>query len=230
VELHGPEKIARLPHSFWCFSPHDDEPPPPPDEARLSQHVTFGSLNNPAKITSAAIQLWCEALQAIPNSRLLLLSGATEAPALIARFQNEGIDAARIECVPPMPRPGYLRYYRRIDIVLDPFPYHGHSTSGDALLMGVPVMAFSPLNNATALPVSRAAASLLYPLGLEDSVVTDRAQWPSRVAAFARNTDRRRDLALHLHERMRSSPLMDAAAYTRALEAIYRDALQAWAK
>jgi len=59
---------------------------------------------------------------------------------MLATLRAHAIDPSRIEFVGRRSRPEYLKLYHQLDIVLDTFPYHGHTTSLDALWMGVPVV------------------------------------------------------------------------------------------
>ena len=58
-------------------------------------------------------------------------------------LEREGVAAQRVEFVEPRPRKAYLELYHRLDIALDTFPYNGHTTSLDALWMGVPVVSLA---------------------------------------------------------------------------------------
>jgi predicted O-linked N-acetylglucosamine transferase (SPINDLY family) len=227
--LGGPEKIWRLPMSWWLFQPYDDAVPVSGRPVVRNGFVTFGSLNNPSKSSPEAIRQWAAVLRAVPNSRLVLLaqrssSGGSGLETFVAEeIVKLGVEPGRIELVPLTPRPGYLAYYGKIDVVIDPYPYTGHSTSIDAMWMGVPV-----ISRTGGLPTSRAGASLAWAMGLEgwvggnlDKVVAIAA----RVAADAPGLVK---LSGELRERVRASSLMDARRYTRAVEEGYRAAWREW--
>ena len=76
-----------------------------------------------------------------------------------------GIDPQRVEFFARRPRRDYLALYRLVDVGLDPFPYNGHTTSLDALWMGVPVISL-----AAGQTVSRGGLSQVSNLGLEEFV------------------------------------------------------------
>ncbi|MEI9895290.1 MAG: hypothetical protein WDN28_15715 [Chthoniobacter sp.] len=85
------------------------------------------------------LKLWAKVLGRVPDSRLIILSHAgSHRRRTVEIFEGEEIDSRRIGFVEPCARRDYLDFYHRLDIVLDPFPYHGHTTSLDALWMGVP--------------------------------------------------------------------------------------------
>jgi predicted O-linked N-acetylglucosamine transferase (SPINDLY family) len=129
-------------------------------------HITFGSLNNPAKVTRPTAELWSRVLHAVPNSRLMLLvydfSGENEY--FNELFSSFGIEHSRLIHVRQAPRPQYLELYSQIDIVLDTMPYNGHNTSCDALFMGATVVTLPGITS-----VSRAGLSFLNNIGPRNS-------------------------------------------------------------
>ncbi len=55
------EELVRLPRAF-CYAPADHAPPVSPLPAMSSGRVTFGSLNNLAKLNDQVLDLWCAIL------------------------------------------------------------------------------------------------------------------------------------------------------------------------
>ena len=222
----GPERLVRLPHSFWCYA-GDAEPAVNELPARAREHVTFGSLNNPVKMNDAVVALWSRVLDALPTSRLRLFSGEkspTIDHPLLRRFASEGVDPERIALVPRLLRGEYLRQYHMIDIALDTFPYNGHMTSCDALWMGVPVVS---LRGATS--VGRGGVSLLSNLALPDLLAATPDEFVRIATSLASNLSRLSALRQSLRSRMRESPLCDAGLFTRSVESAYREMWRAWA-
>src|SRR5439155_314873 len=74
TEQFNSETLLRLPHSFWCYPALPDPPPVAPLPAEKNAFVTFGSLNNPCKVSRPAMELWQAVLDAVPGSRLILSS------------------------------------------------------------------------------------------------------------------------------------------------------------
>ncbi len=68
------ERSWRLPETFWCYDPLADEPSPSPLPAQAAGRVTFGCLNNFCKVNAPTVTLWAGALDAVAESRLLLMS------------------------------------------------------------------------------------------------------------------------------------------------------------
>ena len=121
------------------------------------------------------------------------------------------------------PRPEYLKLYQQIDIGLDTLPYNGHTTSLDSYFMGVPVVT---LVGQTV--VGRAGLSQLTNLGLPELI----GRTAGGICADRRGTGRRPGAAGRLRAtlrgRMQASPLMDAPAFARGIEAAYRQMWRQW--
>ena len=108
--------------------------------------------------------LWGQILRRCPESRLLLKARrwATGTRQRVRElFCREGIDPARLELRGHEPEHGgHLAMYNQVDIALDPFPYHGTTTTCEALWMGVPVVTLAGKTH-----VSRVGVSLLTNVG-----------------------------------------------------------------
>jgi protein O-GlcNAc transferase len=221
---HYTERSIRLPDCYWCYSP----PPVPRDELpsseRLADPPTFGCLNNFAKVTDATLELWMELLHRVPDAQLLLYARAEHHRERVRVFcRQAGLPETRMSFVARQPLEDYLCTYRQIDVALDPFPFAGATTTCDALWMGVPVIS---LTGGTA--VSRAGASLLSNVGLERLVAHDKRHYIELAAELIRDKKRLAALRSGLRARLESSPIMDAAAFTRNLEAAYREMWRTW--
>ena len=135
------EKSYRLPHSLGCYDPPSEEPPVGPLPALTNGYVTFGTLNNFCKINHGVLEVWARVLHAVPGSRLLLFAHEGEHRRRTADFlAQQGIASERVLFSGFRPFAEYLALYHQIDLGLDTFPYNGHTTSLDALWMGVPVV------------------------------------------------------------------------------------------
>jgi predicted O-linked N-acetylglucosamine transferase (SPINDLY family) len=147
-----------------------------------------------------------------------MLSGVGNHRQRVAQFlAKEGIEAHRVEFITPCARQQYVGLYRGLDIVLDTFPYNGHTTSLDALWMGVPVVSLVGEQ-----PVSRAGLSQLSNLGLPELVARSEDEYIEIAARLASDLPRLEELRRTLRARMEASVLMDAPRFARDIEAAYR--------
>lgn len=216
----GVETLWRLPQTQWCYRPYDETPEVGPLPAAAAGAATFVCLNHAAKISRAALALWARILAAVPGSRLMLLGTpyAKQRASVVEFFAARGIAAGRIEQVAQAPIAEYLARFNRSDIALDSLPCAGGTTTCDALWMGVPVVTLVGDR-----PFSKSGASLLRHAGLADLIARTPDEYFRAAVELA--SDRARLAALRgaLRDRLRASPLLDAAGFARAVE----DALDA---
>jgi Glycosyl transferase family 41 len=140
-----------------------------------------------------------------------------------ALFERAGVAPDRLALVPTCPREAYLRLAGRVDVLLDPFPYAGMTTTCDFLWMGVPTVT---LAGSTAL--SRAGVTLLRAVGLSKLIAHTTEQYVRTAADLARDLSRLAGLRAGLRARMASSPLRDERGLTARLESAYRAMWRAW--
>jgi predicted O-linked N-acetylglucosamine transferase (SPINDLY family) len=222
------EALYRLPQTNWCFAEPEDAPPVEPPPASRRDHVTFGSFNNFAKITEAMLQVWGRILHEVPGSRLLLKAAAFGAASVCQRFGRnsaaQGIDASRLNLRgPERDHAAHLALYGEMDIALDTYPYHGTTTTCDALWMGVPVITLAGQTH-----VSRVGVSLLSNVGLPELVATTPDQYVQIAVDLARDRGRMDTLRRGMRARMLASPLMDAPRFARDVEGAYRQMWRNW--
>lgn len=204
------ETLWRLPRPFLCYTAPPSAPEIQPPPCLSKAVVTFGSFNSRAKLSEECIAMWTRVLEAVPNSRLVLKSvfGTGDEPArdsLRQVFVDRGVDAERIDI---LLRRGsvadHLAAYNEIDIALDTFPYHGTTTSCEALWMGVPVVTLAGDRHA-----ARVGVSLLSSIGLEAFVADNVDEYVEIAVALAENPQSLSGLRQTMRERVCSSPLMD---------------------
>jgi predicted O-linked N-acetylglucosamine transferase (SPINDLY family) len=213
------ERLIRLAHSQWCYRPlvHADAPGAPPESR--NGHLTFGSLNQAAKLSPAIRALWIEILHRLPQARLVLL-GVAEGRAretLVAEFRAAGVDPARLSLAPHLPVADYFRRIDAIDVALDTAPYSGGTTTCDTLWMGVPVVTLAGERSA-----GRSAASILRTLGLDEWVARTPQEYVDVALRAAREPARLAALRAGLRQRLQRSSLTDEARFVRDMEAAYR--------
>lgn len=219
------EQTIELPDCYWCYDPPSEKPIEVVDlPAASARFITFGSLNNFAKISEDAIDLWARVMQQTLSSRLMLLGPkGTSQLRFEHRMASHGIGRERIDWLDRMPRPQYMETYRRIDIVLDTFPYNGHTTTFDAIWMGVPVMT---LAGKTA--VSRGGLSVLSNLRLHDWIARGADEFVRQAVKMAGDLPRLIQLRRTLRPLIEGSALMDKPRFARGVEAAYRKIWRGW--
>jgi protein O-GlcNAc transferase len=217
AEAFHSEKLVRLDPCFLCFTPPKD--PPAVGETSSDPHmpIRFGSFNATSKMSELTLDLWSRVLAEVPDSTLTLkavcLGDEGLCRDLEERFASRGIDRERLKMIAPTKTQAeHLTHYQNIDIGLDPFPYHGTTTTCDALLMGVPVVSLAGDRHA-----SRVGVSLLSNTGLGELIAHCTDEYVKIAAGLATNRARRAAIRSGLRERFLASPVCDAAAFAHRL-------------
>jgi protein O-GlcNAc transferase len=223
----SPERLVRLDGPFLAF----EVPPQTPAPRRPRSHgdpIILGSFNAMPKINPVVLDTWAAILVRVPGSRLVLKSGplADESVrrALHARAAAAGLDPGRVECLPSTAtRADHLTSYARVDLALDPFPYHGTTTTCEAAAMGVPTLTLRGDRHA-----ARVGATINAALGLSDFVTDSIEGYVSAAVALAADTARLADLHATLPGRLAGSPLRDGARLARSFESALRGLWGEW--
>jgi protein O-GlcNAc transferase len=151
---------------------------------------TLACCNRMPKRHAGMFDRYAAVLAALPDARLLLLDAAFEGPATRAHVERwlveRGVDLARVELLGRQSHAGLLEVYRRVDAVLDPYPYSGCTTTCDALWMGVPVLG-TPGDTF----YSRQSAMFVRAIGRPDWLCPDQDALVAALRALAADPDRR---------------------------------------
>lgn len=211
--LHS-EKLFRMPDAFFSFEFPADAPEIGPLPASSQGLVTFGSLNNPAKISPQVVEIWSKILLQTPHSQLIMV-GAPFADDFIANryrtlFSAHGVAPERIDLRATLPMQEYLRLYNSIDIALDPFPHNGHTITCHTLWMGVPVVTLQGERYA-----ARMGASVLFGAGLQELVAQTTDDYISLASTLASDLNRLSNLRRSLRDRLSHSPICDTEHFAR---------------
>ncbi len=218
------EKSVWLPETYWCYQPPREAPPVAPPPALHSNRLTFGCLNNFAKVGMPTLIAWRKLLHDVPGSRLLLhAKPGTHRERVLSFFAEEKVDSGRIEFAGVTLPPQYFKRYQQIDIGLDPFHYAGGTTTCDALWMGAPVVS---LAGSTAM--GRGGVSILSNAGLPELVAQSPEDYVRLAAGLAADLPRLAELRAGLRDRLLRSPLMDAARFGRHVEGAFRAMWYRW--
>lgn len=218
------ERSLRLPDAFWCFDPLTETPNVSDLPAHKNGYVTFGSFNAFWKTNPALFELWASVLHAIPESRFVLLTPGAEAERRAREaFAKSGITASRLAFVPRRDRPEYLAGHAAIDIALDTLPYSGHTTTLDALWMGVPVVT---LVGETA--AGRAGLGVMHSVGLPELVANTPKEFVACAQRLSADLPALSALRGALRDKLRGSVAMDGARFAKHFEAALRGAWREW--
>lgn len=223
------EKVLRI---EGCYQPNDGERLLPLESTRADWglpegKIVLANMSQNYKITPDVFELWCRLLHADPERVLWLLSG-DEAVRNNLRHEAQirGIDPARLFFSEVMSTQAHLTRLRCADILVDTYPYGGHTLTSDALWAGAPMVTLAGTTYA-----SRVAASLLHSVGLDELVAWHPDEYFQKIDALARDPQRRAAYRTHLDENRHSFDLFNPKSYAERFGRLMVDTVQKhWAK
>jgi predicted O-linked N-acetylglucosamine transferase (SPINDLY family) len=226
AEALSTEHLIRLPAPFLCYLPHTTFPEIAPLPALTNGYITYGSFNHSAKISDDTLNLWSSVLAAAPDARLVIkareFSDAAACTHLRRRFSERKVDLSRLTLLGHLENSqSHLAAYGQIDVALDTFPYHGTTTTCEALWMGVPVISLIG-----SLHAARVGLTLLNSVGLGGLATATEDEYVALALALAEDRDQLAQLRGRLRGIMERSPLCDRHRLTRELETALRTMLQ----
>lgn len=217
-EIFYTEKVLRI----ACDQPIDRKrqiaPKPTRAEWGLPEDAfIFACFNGMQKITQQCFGRWMAILTATPGSYLWLLGGDEEANERLKLMASQaGVDADRLIFAAKTPNARHLARIALADLFLDTFPYGAHSTAGDALTVGLPVLTFPGKGFA-----SRFCSSIVHAAGAPELVCSDPHDYVRKAVELALDRPRLAAIRQSIAERSETSVLRDIPGLARRLEELY---------
>jgi len=184
------EKILRLNHFFppnSCLRDLSPEDHFTKDDFDIPKNAfIFTCFNNNKKITPKEFDIWMNLLKEIKDG-ILWLSKSNNLSVINLKkaAEKRNIDPERIIFAERLNKKGkHLARYKVSDLGLDTFNYNGHTTTSDALCMGLPVL--TKIGNS--FP-SRIAASILNSFDLNDLIATTEEEYEDKALYLAQNRE-----------------------------------------
>ena len=208
------EKIWRLPEIESCFTPPDFDLKINNLPAIKNNFITFGCVNKLTKMNNDTVALWSKILLSIPNSKLLLKNKNLNSQKIIAdtfeRFKKYNINKNRLILKGRSDtRKEVLEVYNEIDIALDPFPFQGHTSTEEAVWMGVPVITLKGNRF-----LFHFGESLNSNLNMKDWIAENQNEYVTKAIKFSSNFDGLSKIRKNLRQIALRSPIFDAARFT----------------
>lgn len=182
----------------------------------------FCCFNNNYKITPIVFDCWMRILKRVPNSVLWLFVNNKEAKEnLIKEAKKRGVSEDRLVFANRVDTRVHLIRHCLVDLFLDTVPYNAHTTTSDALRMGVPVLTCIRETFA-----SRVAASLLTAMGVPELIVQTEAEYEERAVALANDPAQIAALKQKISDNFLTKPLFNADLFTHHLEELYLEMMK----
>jgi predicted O-linked N-acetylglucosamine transferase (SPINDLY family) len=218
------EKIIRMPHSYQINDRSRAllAAKPRAQYGLPEKASVLCCFNQTYKITPEVFAVWMRILKAHADTVLWLYCPNDDAAEnLKNEAEKAGIDAARLIFAGKLPQAEHMARYRQADLVLDTYPYGGHTTTSDALWVGAPVVACAGQSFA-----SRVSGSLLHAVELGDLVTHSLSDYEKKITELLANPDQCQEYRQHLRSDREKLPLFNTPAFVKALEEAFTRAVQ----
>jgi predicted O-linked N-acetylglucosamine transferase (SPINDLY family) len=136
---------------------------------------------------------------------------------LCREFESRSIPENRLVFAPSIAnRDEHIARQRLADLFLDTFPYNSHSTAGDALRVGLPLITLSGETFA-----SRVAGSLLQSLNINELITQTHQEYFEVAHRLANQPDEMRRVRDKLQQSLVTTDLFDATVFARKIETAF---------
>lgn len=218
------EKVAYMPDTYW----------PTDNKIKVSRkkfkredfglpkdQTVFVSFATSYKITPEVFDVWVQILKNTPGSVLWLWERNKEIRANLEKeARKRGLDKDRLVFSKHALKPKHLKRLELADIALDTWIVNGHTTTTDALWMGVPVITKKGKHFA-----SRVSESILNAIKLPELICEDKREYINLASSLGNNKAKIKRLKNKLNKNKKSTPLFNTQKYTRNLERAYLNML-----
>lgn len=161
--------------------------------------------------------MWASILKQVEGSLLWLLEdNALASGNLRCEIQKRGVDPNRLIFAPRVAPETHLARISAADLFLDTGPYNAHTTTSDAIWVGLPVLSIMGKSFA-----SRVASSLIYAAGIPELVVETEEAYVDLAVDLASNPDKLNTFRNRLLTTYAEVPLFDSVKFTNNLENLY---------
>jgi predicted O-linked N-acetylglucosamine transferase (SPINDLY family) len=190
----------------------------------LEPGFVFCCFNNSLKITPTFFDIWMRLLKAVPGSVLWLLAANPWAEANLRKeAAARGVAPERLVFAPRAEMADHLARQRLADLFLDTLPYNAHTTTSDALWVGLPVLTCVGTTFA-----GRVAASLLRAIDLPELITRSLEEYEALARHLATDPSLLAGIRAKLARNRLTTPLFDTDRFRRHLEAAYLEMWRRW--
>jgi len=215
------EKIIYMPYTYQPFSNieiNHEKKNFKKDFNLPRSGIIYGCLNSNYKINPEMFNCWMRILKKTKNSYIAFLeSNSYSKENIIKEAMRRNIRKERLIFFPFCDRETWLKRFRCVDIFLDTFPYGGHTTVRESLMLGVPVLTLK--GNSFQ---SNVASSLLFTLEMPELVKENIEDYEAYALYLNNNPENLKKVKEKLILSVNKSKGFDIQTYVKYLEKAYK--------
>lgn len=221
------EKLIILPNSYQVTEHKQDYQLDPKVEEYLSHMgplaelvsssrddtIIFANFNQPIKISQQIFRVWMSLLKRVENSELWLSAGKSKEN-VNAEARKLGVNPNRIKYLGSIPKEIHVYRLRLTTMLLDTDTYNAHTSAGDALWAGIPIVTII----GETMP-ARVCASMIAAYNLTKELVTHSLKEYEEVAyELATNKKKLKELKERIEENRNRVTLFDTKLFVQNFE------------
>ena len=186
-------------------------------------NFVFCCFNNNYKISPRVYDSWMRILKSVENSVLWIPDVNPVAKNNLRKeAEARGVDADRLIFAKRMDDlSDHLQRLKLADLFLDTFTFNAHTTAGDALWAGLPLLTCIGQSFA-----SRVAASFLSAIGLSELITITSLEYEAMAIELATSTTKLQAIKDKLARNRLTTPLFNMPQFTKYLESAYIEMIQ----
>jgi predicted O-linked N-acetylglucosamine transferase (SPINDLY family) len=214
------EELVRLPKCFLLFEPiHAFKFNP----GKTTDKIVLGAINKENKSNDELLIVWGDILRRCPNTVILIKLESYDDTDNRTQFYMKklGVSKNRLIVLNKLKNKDYEKVFTMIDILLDPFPYSGTTTTCNALFNSIPVVTLYNPN----YHVNNVSSSLLINSGFHELVANSKDEYIEIVVNLVNNPEKideyKKTIRNSFLQLMEPKPFMDS--YESELKRVYNN-------
>ena len=220
AEKNYPEKIIRIPPTYQINDYIARYLPPMANRQSIGlpqDKLIIGMFNNVNKINRDSWTAWMKILTEVPEAVLWVLDpGKPAQENLMKETKRLEVSADRVIFASKASQEDHLARLRCCDLNVDPWPYGGHTTTGDALFAGIPVISLEGKNFA-----SRVSGGLLRASGLSELICGNIETYIAKAVELLKDPAKLKNMKMHLLQNRSKLYAFNAPLRTLQIEAAF---------
>jgi len=179
------EELIRLPKCFLLFKPIHQFVPNP---RKTQKKIILGAINKENKSNTELLNLWGGILAKCPNTIILLKLESFDNKEERTQFYVNKLNTTRdrVIVLNKLVNQEYDKLFTMFDILLDPFPYSGTTTTCNSLFNSIPVVTLYNPN----YHVHNVSSSLLINCGYPELVANTKEEYVNIVVDLVNNPEK----------------------------------------
>jgi len=214
------EELIRLPKCFLLFDPiHPFKPNP----RKTKDKIVLGAINKENKSNDELLKIWGNIMRRCPNTVILFKLESYDDKENRTKFYMDklGVSKDRLIVLNKLNNDEYEKVFAMFDILLDPFPYSGTTTTCNALYNSIPVVTlYNPDYH-----VNNVSSSLLINCGFPELVANSKEEYLNIVVDLVNNPNKideyKKTILGNFMRLMEPKPFMNS--YENELRRVYNN-------